>query len=384
MGKKFAPIFFSAILFWFSAAPALADVMGRVFTDLPATHWAAAKIYDLVGRKWLSGYPDDTFLPGQKVTRAELAAMIARAAGKDQQPPQKHAFADVSENNWYYVPVEAAGEFFLRDSSLAEGLFRPEDPATRQEAATAIALAAGLPESDPSGIRESFTDYDSILTAYRGIISSAVKEKIITGYPDGTFGPDGQLTRAEAAVMIGNAFLKESEKPNDGENAVIKGILDALPPEALSKTPEEFKPVLDNLEDLQVFDLVSFEFFIDEIAPRGDKQDKTVVVFARVDPFKYATFSDGIFRSNAERVKAHAEKIAEEASKALPGRKVAAVIGYTNLNFNRNAADIFGSEYTSYVPEEDGWRVKRFYAAALAQDGAAPETWVAQAKGGNI
>ena len=181
--------------------------------------------------------------------------------------------------------------------------------------------------------------------------------------------------------MIDNAFLEE-EVPAPEQD--IERILNAIPLKAFSKTPEEFKPILDKLEELNSFDLVNLELYIDEIAPSGDENSKSIVVFARVDPFKYATFSDGIFKANSDRVKNHAEKIAAEASSALPGRKVAGVIGYTNLSFNAQAPSIFdrdGNKYTFYSQEKEGYRVKRFYAASSALDGNVLESWVEKVDG---
>jgi len=378
MSKRIAQTMVIIMLMLLFRAPALADAVKKEFSDLPDAHWAAGMIYNLVGRNWLSGYPDNTFRPDQKVTRAELAAMIAKAAEKNEPPPQNPSLSDVPEDKWYFSPVEASKAFFSKDPSLEKGLFRPEDTATRQEAVSAIAMAGGLPDADP-GQLQTFSDYQSILPEYRGIISSAVNKGMVKGYPDGTFGPGGLLTRAEAAVLIDNAFLKE-EAPSPARDIEI--ILNAIPLKAFSTTPEEFRPILDSLEGLNSFDWVSLEFFINEIAPRGDENAETVIVFARVDPFKYATFSDGIFKSNADRVTAHAEKIAAAASRALPGRKVTAVIGYTNLSFNLNASETFGgSKYIFYSPEEDGYRVKRFYAASSALDGIVSDSWVEKQDG---
>ncbi|MCL4439399.1 MAG: S-layer homology domain-containing protein [Firmicutes bacterium] len=380
MSKRIAQTLVLIIFMLLFTAPALADAVKREFSDLPGTHWAAGMIYNLVGRNWLSGYPDNTFRPDQKVTRAELAAMIAGAAGKNPPPPQSPALSDVSGDKWYFSPVEASKAFFSKDPSLGTGLFRPEDPATRQEAVSAIAMAGGLPDADPGRLQTLFSDYRSILPEYRGIISSAVNKGLVRGYPDGTFGPGGPLTRAEAAVLIDTAFLKE-EVP--GPDQDIEKILSAVPVKAFSKTPEEFRPVAEKLEGLGNLDGVSLIFTIDEIALKGVENERIIIVFARVDPFKYFTFSDVIFKTNPDLVKAHAEKMASEGSKAVPGKTVAAVIGYSNLTFYPTTPQTFGEEYTGYSSEEGGWRVKRFYSAALALDGSVSDSWVEKTKDGN-
>ncbi|MFZ5645202.1 MAG: S-layer homology domain-containing protein [Bacillota bacterium] len=348
-----------------SYSPATADEIPTVFSDLTGTHWSFDMVKALTDKKWINGYPDNTFRPEQNVTRSELAAMIARASGSSNSAiTGDPVFSDVSSADWFYTPVSISQNYFTNDPSLNEGLFRPGDLATRQEAASAIAMAAGLSGSDPENLKMTFSDYDSILPVYRGIISTAFKNGLVKGDTGGTLRPVSYLTRAEAAAMIYNAFFKS--------NDTIVEILKSYNFKAFSQNPEEFRTTGQDLKDsLGILDNTTLDFYIQRV-PEGD----IILVFARIDPFKYFSFSDVTLKGNPDKVKSHAERIAIEASSMHPGERIVSVIGYANITFYNTAPDVYGSEYTQYSKEEGGWRITRYYAAAMGQDGKITETWV--------
>lgn len=83
-------------------------------------------------------------------------------------------------------------------------LFRPEDHITRAEAAAMIARAAGLGEEAERRRQDplDFRDAASIPRWAVGAIAAARVQGLIQGYPDGTFGPADPVTRAQAAVLV--------------------------------------------------------------------------------------------------------------------------------------------------------------------------------------
>jgi hypothetical protein len=80
-----------------------------------------------------------------------------------------------------------------------DGTFRPENTLTRAEAAKMIVLAAGLTVDESATTSFSDVKADAWYTPY---IAAAAKVGIINGYPDGTFNPGGEVTRAEIVKMI--------------------------------------------------------------------------------------------------------------------------------------------------------------------------------------
>ncbi|MCA0985199.1 N-acetylmuramoyl-L-alanine amidase [Halobacillus yeomjeoni] len=100
-----------------------------------------------------------------------------------------------------------------------DGTLKPKDPVTRQEAATLVGRALEL-----NGEKRSTNFPDVPKASYAsGYIQSAYDEKIITGYPDGTYKPQNYITRGEMAFLISKAFSltstsgeKYSDIPTDG------------------------------------------------------------------------------------------------------------------------------------------------------------------------
>lgn len=173
-------------------------------------HWAEAEIRELMALGVVNGYPDGTFRPDAKVTRAEFVKMLVTALGlqpvKELPPP----FEDVS-GHWLYTQgyLEAAWRqaivvavdytVYPQDDPSAPPryVFHPDGEIPRSEMAAFVVRAmrlwsvAGLLR--PSAV---FTDASS------GEIVLASNLGIITGFPDGTFRPDQGATRAEAATII--------------------------------------------------------------------------------------------------------------------------------------------------------------------------------------
>jgi hypothetical protein len=167
------------------------------FSDLSPDHWAYSYIESLVGKGIINGYPDGSFRPQNTVTRAEFAKMIVLARGWPLLSILEASFSDVSTNYWGYQYIETA-KFYGVITGYPDGSFRPAAKIKRSEIATIIVRAAGF-EINTTG--NKFIDLSPSHWAY-GYILTAKNRQIVSGYPDGTFRPEGYTTRAEAAAMI--------------------------------------------------------------------------------------------------------------------------------------------------------------------------------------
>lgn len=164
------------------------------FTDLSDSHWAYQYVNELVNTGVINGYEDGTFRPEANVTRAELAKLVSVQFGKSTEK----AYSDVAETDWFYDYVTASGSYFL-----AEGEFLPNSQATREEVAYAIYVATGLKTSNEA---ITFTDASDIGAEYKNAIAAVFEKGIITGYPDGSFLPKNNITRAETATVLSRAI----------------------------------------------------------------------------------------------------------------------------------------------------------------------------------
>jgi len=96
-------------------------------------------------------------------------------------------------------------------AGFPDGTFKPEIPVTREQFAKMVCVAKGIKEYKPS--KGTFKDVNSSRWSY-GFLEAAAKAGYIKGYPDGTFGPDKNITRQELAVLGVRVVGKESQALN--------------------------------------------------------------------------------------------------------------------------------------------------------------------------
>jgi uncharacterized protein YraI len=94
-------------------------------------------------------------------------------------------------------------------SGYPDGTFRPQEDVSRQEAACMLAKLLKLDGATTSG----FSDAGDIASWAKPSVSDLVAAGIMAGYPDGTFRPREVISRAEAVVMINRALASQSFTP---------------------------------------------------------------------------------------------------------------------------------------------------------------------------
>ncbi len=158
-------------------------------------HWAEKTITELVATEAIAGYPDGTFKPDQGISRAEFATIVVKAF----QLPEKNGkvFEDTA-NHWAqnFIATAAANGIV---SGYGDTTFGPNDPITREQMAVMIVKAVKLLEVYEG---KTFVDTDKISDWAKNAVVTASGKNIISGYPDNTFRPQNNATRAEAATVI--------------------------------------------------------------------------------------------------------------------------------------------------------------------------------------
>ena len=143
---------------------------------------------------YISGYPDGTVGPDRTITRAEAATMFYNLLSNKSSTAR--TFADVPMNQWYANAVTTlAGMGVI--NGYPDGTFKPDAPITRAEFVT---MAMNFAKAD-KGTACSFADVPENMWYY-GAIAGATENGWISGYPDGTFGPARNITRAEVTSVI--------------------------------------------------------------------------------------------------------------------------------------------------------------------------------------
>ena len=191
----------------FTAAAAAPPVpaLALSFTDVPDSYWAHDAIYELSSQGYVNGYPDGTFKPGSQIIRAEFVTIMDKVLKLTSYTPQAPMFSDVNPDDWFYQGVDTAVYAGIA-KGYGDGTFGSDRPITREEIACVLVQALGETDEAMASMsaKTNFTDDASISSWARGFVVVAVKDGLLKGYPDGSFGPQGTATRAEACAMIAN------------------------------------------------------------------------------------------------------------------------------------------------------------------------------------
>ncbi|GGG72392.1 hypothetical protein GCM10010918_30220 [Paenibacillus radicis (ex Gao et al. 2016)] len=118
-----------------------------VFSDVPASHWAAEAITYAAAAGWMNGSPDGLFHPGEQLTRAELAAVLVR--WREVQATGRASFSDAA-SHWASAEI-AAAEREGWVTGYEDGSFRPGRSVTRAEAVTVLNRVLGRPQLAEGG-----------------------------------------------------------------------------------------------------------------------------------------------------------------------------------------------------------------------------------------
>ncbi|WP_394238803.1 S-layer homology domain-containing protein [Niallia oryzisoli] len=160
-------------------------------------HWAAEAIDYLVGTKALDGMAPGIFAPEADLTRGQAAAVLARVLGLDIVDSAKTDFAD-TKDHWSSKYVKALQDYNSKIiGGYGDGTFQPEGSITRQELAKMVVTAFGYELDDTKDV--AFDDNNSWGAEYVEILASL---GIIGGYGDGTVLPGEKVSRAEAATFV--------------------------------------------------------------------------------------------------------------------------------------------------------------------------------------
>ncbi|WP_394267429.1 S-layer homology domain-containing protein [Anaerotignum sp.] len=156
---------------------------------------------------YVVGYSDGLVHPERNITRAEVASIFFRLLQDDireKNLTDQNPFNDVFTDDWFNVAVSTMYDMDIvygRDNNS----FDPNAYITRAEFA---AIAARFDSEGYSG-ENLFSDIDGHWAANQ--INRAAEKGWISGYPDGTFGPNRYITRAEAVTLINRVLNRLPE-----------------------------------------------------------------------------------------------------------------------------------------------------------------------------
>ncbi len=160
---------------------------------------------------YIIGYPDGTVQPNGQITRAEATTIFFRLLTddvRDENLTKTNRYSDVAATSWYNTAVSTLSSMGII-TGYPDGTFRPNAAITRAEFA---AIAARF-DNDGDKTAAKFSD---IATHWaKDEISIAYNNGWITGYPDGTFGPQRSITRAETMTLVNRVLNRQPETEDD-------------------------------------------------------------------------------------------------------------------------------------------------------------------------
>lgn len=175
------------------------------FTDVQ-DHWAQGAINKLAGMGVINGYPDGTFKPENKITRAEVTAILVKALNLKPGADRFIKLADEANiPAWARESVAAAvAEGIVKGYPQPDGTitFEAGKPVTRAELAAMTANIITRKFGPVAPATLVFSDKDNIPNWAIAAVGTVVSKGIVSGYPDNTFKAENQITRAEAASII--------------------------------------------------------------------------------------------------------------------------------------------------------------------------------------
>ena len=212
------------IILTLSATAVAFPAEAKTFSDVPQSHWAYSVIDEASDDGIMNAKAAGVFAPNATLTRAEYATMLYNLAPESDVMKLVHGSTadnglyDVDGNAWYADTVSwAVARGVFKNNG---GSFSPNRTITREEMAVATyeflhKYCDGKFVLD--SIYKGFTDDAAFSSsANRDKVYILVNNGIIAGKSDGSFDPQGSLTRAEAAAMaVRVADIVASEAPAD-------------------------------------------------------------------------------------------------------------------------------------------------------------------------
>ena len=194
-----------AVMLILTAVPFTAAASNNVdgFTDFP-TGWSAVAMREAVQNGLLSGFGDGTIRPQDRLTRAQIAAMINRAFGAEIKADIAGKFGDVNPGDWFYDDIAKAVNMKTFNGD-ADGNMRPNDPITREDAIVVISRALVV-SSMSTDLLRNYNDSNTIDGYAQEAVCAFLDRGYIRGYEDMTLRGHNYITREEFAQIMDNIF----------------------------------------------------------------------------------------------------------------------------------------------------------------------------------
>lgn len=164
-------------------------------------HWAKEEILDLMKKSIIEGYEDQTIRPDRTLSKAEFVTLLVKSLGYEPTTTEVSGYTDLGKH-WARTFVATAQESGLLDRKTNQLNFGPDSAISRIEMVELINRILSKYGVSVKTEAVSLKDTASLTDANKSALQVVVNAGIVGGYPDGSFRPQGSLTRAEAFKVI--------------------------------------------------------------------------------------------------------------------------------------------------------------------------------------
>ena len=183
------------------------------FVDVADDFWAAKDIYTLKDAGIIGGKSATEFDPEGDVTRAEFAKMVVGLFGYKATSDAVN-FEDCKAEDWF-TPYVAAGVEAGVIKGVSDTEFAPNATITREDACTILGRALNkVAQSNEL----KFTDADKVAEYAAPYVALLSELGYVNGYEDGSFLPQNNITRAEAAKIIAGIYNAKDSTEDKADN----------------------------------------------------------------------------------------------------------------------------------------------------------------------
>lgn len=194
---------------------------GALAAGMPEGHWCQAEMEAFAEQGIITGDSSGDLRPDELITRAEFVRIVNGVFGFLRTG--KANFSDVKDSDWFSADVAAAARVGYM-AGYPDGTARPTDHITRQEAARIVMTVLDEARKGSSSL---FTDSAQAGAWARDSIEAAGELGVIAGYPDGSFRPERNISRAETVMMLSRAvpgiYIKAGVYSENTRGSVVVG-----------------------------------------------------------------------------------------------------------------------------------------------------------------
>lgn len=159
-------------------------------------HWALPAIVEMSNKNVISGYGNYQFAPDRPISRAEAATVLAKALKLTKE--KQLSYSDLNSSHWAYSYIAMAEQAGIING-YSNQIFAPDQTLTRMEMTSMLARSL-----NKTGRKRGNSPFYDVPEDYWGvnILKQMAGDGWINGFPDGTFRPEQEATRAEFISLL--------------------------------------------------------------------------------------------------------------------------------------------------------------------------------------